>query len=219
MKKALVCLSGGLDSTVSLFWCEKKYSEIHAVFFNYGQKALFKERKASRYFAGQIGATFEEIDLGFLGKVSGSALNQADKSVPQGDFVDLNDLEKSEETAKAVWVPNRNGLFINVASAIAEAKGFDDVVVGFNAEEANTFPDNSKEFIEAVNEALKFSSQGRVQVVAPTLELQKSGIVRLGRELSLNFHKLWPCYESGDEICGICESCKRYLRAIKESSI
>lgn len=215
--KALVCLSGGLDSTVSLLWAEKEYDSVNAVFFNYGQKALPKERKAARYFAGLVGASFLEIDLGFLGEVSGSALNDLTSLVPQGNSVNINDSKVSEETAKAVWVPNRNGLFINAAASIAEAKGIDHVVLGFNLEEAQTFPDNSKAFIDDTNKALESSTKGAVTVVSPTVDLNKMGIVRLGKKLDVNFQKLWPCYKSDEEICGRCESCKRYLAAIAGS--
>lgn len=217
--KALVSLSGGLDSTVSLFWAEKQYDEVHAVFFNYGQKALEKERKASRYFAGQIGASFMEVDLGFLGEVSGSALNDKTNLVPQGDSVDIKNHITSQETAKAVWVPNRNGLFISVAASIAEAKEIDHIILGFNLEEALTFPDNSQKFIDDSNKALESSTQGRVKVISPTVSFNKVDIVKLGKELDVNFQKIWPCYKNGDEICGTCESCKRYLSAKKESGL
>ncbi len=217
--KALVCLSGGLDSTISLLWAEKEYSSVEAVFFNYGQKALEKERKASRYFAGLVGANFSEIDLRFLGEVSGSALNNTETLVPQGDSVDIKNAETSKETASAVWVPNRNGLFINVAASIAEAKKIDHIILGFNLEEAQTFPDNSKKFIEDTNKALESSTKGLVKVVSPTVDLTKVDIVKLGKKLDVNFQKLWPCYKNGDEICGTCESCKRYLSAKRESGL
>ncbi len=217
--KALVCLSGGLDSTVSLLWAEKEYESVDAVFFNYGQKALEKERKASRYFAGLVEAGFLEIDLKFLGEVSSSALNKVENLIPQGTLVDINSIEVLKETAKAVWVPNRNGLFINAAASIAEAKKIDHIVLGFNLEEAQTFLDNSKQFIDDTNKALESSTRARVRVVSPTVNLNKVDIVKLGKKLDVNFQKLWPCYKNDEEICGACESCKRYLKARKESGL
>ncbi len=217
--KALICLSGGLDSTVSLLWAEREYKSIDAVFFNYGQKALEKERKASRYFAGLVGASFLEINLEFLGKVSSSALNKAENLIPQGDTVDMNSVEALKNTAKAVWVPNRNGLFINAAASIAEAKKINHIVLGFNLEEAQTFSDNSKDFINDTNKALESSTRGLVRVVSPIVGLRKVDIVKLGKKLDINFQKLWPCYTNREEICGVCESCKRYLRARKESGL
>lgn len=215
-KSAVVCLSGGLDSAVSILWAQKKYQNLTALFFNYKQKALVKEREASKYLAGLVRADFREIDLSFLGEVSGSSLNNDDQKVPTGDQVKIADQETSLETAKSVWVPNRNGLFISVAAAMAEARGLDDVIVGFNKEEASTFPDNSIDFVEKTNEALKFSTKSHVSVVSPTIDLDKVEIVKLGVSLGLDMDKVWSCYKSGDHICGECESCKRFLRAKNE---
>jgi len=213
---AVVCLSGGLDSAVSLLWAKTKYSRLAAVFFNYKQKALDQEREASQFLADSVAAEFKEIDLSFLGEVSNSSLNNDDQKVPTGNQVKIADQETSLKTAKSVWVPNRNGLFISVAAAVAEARSFDDVVVGFNKEEAATFPDNSADFVETTNQALKFSTKNHVSVVSPTIGLDKVGIFKLGLELGVNMDKVWPCYKSGAQICGECESCKRFLRAQKK---
>ena len=212
-KSAVVCLSGGLDSAVSILWAKKNYQRLTALFFNYKQKALLKEREASKLLAGLVEADFKEIDLGFLGEVSGSSLNNEDQAVPSGDQVKIADQKTSKKTAQSVWVPNRNGLFIAVAAAVAEARGFQDVVVGFNEEEASTFPDNSTEFVDATNGALEFSTQNEVKVVSPTIELDKIEIFKLGLSLGLDMGKIWPCYKNGETICGECESCKRFLRA------
>lgn len=213
MSSALVCLSGGLDSTVSLYWACKNYDHVEAAFFNYGQKAYESEKKAVQFFSKELGFKVKEFDLRFLKDFSASALNKENLEVPSGDDVNIEDEGASIKTAQAVWVPNRNGLFINVAASYAESQGVAHLVLGFNKEEAQTFPDNSKEFIEAVNGALNFSTQNRVQVVSPTLHLGKIEIVSMGRKLGVDFSKVWPCYKSGAMICGQCESCKRFLRA------
>jgi len=216
-KSAVVCLSGGLDSAVSILWAKNKYKNLTALFFNYKQKALIQERAASKHFAELVGAELIEIDLSFLGDVSNSSLNKEDRNVPSGDDVEINDQETSTITAKSVWVPNRNGLFISVAASVAEARELDDVIVGFNKEEALTFPDNSSDFVEKTNEALEYSTKNQVKVVSPTIELNKIEIFNLGLDLGLNADKVWSCYKSGIVICGECESCKRFLRAKKEA--
>jgi len=216
-KSAVVCLSGGLDSAVSLLWAEKNYSELTALFFNYKQKALVQERKASKYFAKLVGAEFIEINLGFLGDVSNSSLNKDNQDVPTGESVRIGNKKISAKTAKSVWVPNRNGLFISVAASMAEAREHDDIIVGFNKEEASTFPDNSRDFVDRTNAALKFSTKNQVQVMSPTIDLNKIEIFDLGLRLGLNAEKVWSCYKSGETICEECESCKRFLRAKKES--
>ena len=217
MNSAVVCLSGGLDSSVSLLWAKKEFDQVTALFFNYGQKALSPERKAAQYFSKQAGVDFLEVDLGFLGELSGSALNSKDAKIPVGDSVDITSDVTSQETANAVWVPNRNGLFINVAAVVAESKEYKNIVVGFNLEEAETFPDNSVGFVAGVNASLGLSTKNQVQVVSPTIDLNKVEIVHLGKGLGLEIDKVWPCYKAEEKICGECESCKRFVRAVKES--
>lgn len=218
-KSAVVCLSGGLDSSVSLLWAQKKYKNIITLFFNYKQKALNQEREASKYFSDLIGSDFLEVDLSFLGDASNSSLNSPDIKVPTGLDVDINNEQISEKTAKSVWVPNRNGLFVSVAASIAEAKNYDEVVVGFNLEEAETFPDNSTDFVLKTNEALSYSTKNKIKLVSPTIDLNKVEILKMGLELELEPKKVWPCYKDSKEICRTCESCKRFLRATTELGV
>lgn len=210
---ALVCLSGGLDSSVALYWACEKYSKVEAVFFNYNQKAFYNERKASQNLCKILNVTCYDINLEFLGEVSKSSLNSLDEKLPEN--INLDSEQETKNSAESVWVPNRNGLFINVAASIAEAKGFDAVVVGFNLEEAKTFPDNSFEFVNAINDSLSYSTKTKVEVVSPTISLNKTEIMKLGVNHGLDIDSVWPCYTSGDRICGVCESCQRFLRAKK----
>lgn len=215
--KAVVCLSGGLDSSVSFFWAKKNYDKITALFFNYGQKAYKSELKAATYFSSLLNVDLKEINLSFIKEFSKSALNDDSKNIPSDDEINILDNTQSFKTAKAVWVPNRNGLFINAAATYAEALNFEHVVVGFNQEEAMSFPDNSNDFVLKVNEALQYSTANGVEVVSPTLFLKKKEIVEMGKKLKINFDKIWPCYLDGESICGRCESCKRYIAARGEN--
>ena len=213
-KNALVCLSGGLDSTVSLHWSVKNYEKVFAVFFDYGQKALRKEHFVSQNLCETLDVKFFEISLNFISKFSKSSLNQESKKLPKS--IDLNSREETFDSAQSVWVPNRNGLFISAAACLLEAKGGGDLILGFNAEEAETFPDNSKSFLEASNKALCFSTQNKVRLYSPTVDMSKVDIFKLGQDLGFNHEKVWPCYESGDRLCGVCESCLRFYRAKNE---
>jgi 7-cyano-7-deazaguanine synthase len=120
----------------------------------------------------------------------------------------------TRRTAAAVWVPNRNGLFINVAATLCDARGWDTIVVGFNAEEAQTFPDNSAAFVQAINRALRYSTANQVRVQAPTAHLTKRQIVRLARRWKVPLDLCWPCYRGGTRLCRTCESCQRFFRAM-----
>ena len=135
----------------------------------------------------------------------------------KGAEAELGDEKAELEAAKAVWVPNRNGVFLNVAAAYAEALGAGVVVAGFNREEARTFPDNSPEFVRRATAALALSTRSRVRIVSPTAKLSKSAIVRLGMELDAPLAHLWSCYGGAQRMCGSCESCARLLRALGRS--
>ncbi len=114
-----------------------------------------------------------------------------------------------------MWVPNRNGVFINVAAAFAEGLEADEVVTGFNAEEAVTFPDNTAEFAAAATAALGYSTANGVRVFSYTQALEKREIVRLGRGSGRRFRCVWSCYHGGEEMCRACESCARLERALR----
>jgi 7-cyano-7-deazaguanine synthase len=115
-----------------------------------------------------------------------------------------------------VWVPNRNGVLINTAAAFAERLGAERVVVGFNREEAATFPDNSADYLERASRALELSTATQARVFCYTIDWDKSTIVRRLREeiADFPFDLLWSCYEGGTVRCGVCESCRRLERAL-----
>ena len=139
-----------------------------------------------------------------------SALLDDDAALPSPDLT--TDAE-TRASAQAVWVPNRNGLLVNLAAALAEADGHAAVVVGFNAEEAATFPDNGAPFFEALNACLAFSTQTSVRVVAPCLALTKSELMAAGKAVGAPIEASWSCYGPGPEPCQRCESCLRRARA------
>jgi 7-cyano-7-deazaguanine synthase len=156
------------------------------------------------------------LDLRWLGGLGGSALTDASLGVPALKNSELDDRAVTERTAKAVWVPNRNGVLIQAAAAIAESLGAQSVIVGFNREEASTFPDNSAEFLARSTAALAYSTRNQVKVECFTTELNKREIVARLRALprAFPFEMLWSCYEGGATPCGRCESCGRLERAL-----
>ena len=216
-KKCLVLLSSGLDSTVNLYCAHKMSTVSLALTINYGQKASNNEIRYSKKLSEQLNIPHMVLEFPFFQNFTSSALINSKMEVPKGSEVDIHSQSQSEVTAKKVWVPNRNGVFINIAAAIAESQGIDQVIVGFNSEEAKTFPDNSEDFIESCNQSLSFSTKNNVKVNCFTSHLDKTEIVQLGKSLQVNFEDIWPCYESSLEKCGVCESCLRFKRAMEES--
>ena len=203
--KAVALLSGGLDSTVA--FAIRARDTVLALTIDYGQRAARREIASARRAAARYRVPHRVLDLPWL---AGGALTDRSKRLPSPD------LERSGETKKsaaAVWVPNRNGVMIAAAAALAEGLGASRVVVGFNREEAATFADNSAPFLEAANRALHFSTRNGVRVESPTLKWDKRRIVKEGRRIGAPLHLVWPCYEGGRAWCRRCESCLRSLRA------
>lgn len=205
--KGVAILSGGLDSTVSLAAAVREMGVVLALTFDYGQRAAAREREAAARVARRYGIPHRVLRLPWLAPLTRSALVVRTIPLPRRGA--------SPRTARAVWVPNRNGIFIEIAAAHAESLKARVLVTGFNREEARTFPDNSAAYLRAVNRALSFSTANGVRVMSFTAGLDKKGIVDLGRRLGAPLEHIWPCYEGGRRWCGTCESCRRCLEALR----
>ncbi|MBQ7927549.1 MAG: 7-cyano-7-deazaguanine synthase QueC [Methanobrevibacter sp.] len=217
MKKAISVLSGGLDCTVATSVYAKDY-EIHAITFNYGQKAFERELQAANEICAKMNWTHEVIDLPWLSKISTSSLNTSE-DIPEVSIDDLDDIEKSSETANSVWVPARNMVFTSIAVSYAESIGAEKIIVGWDAEEAATFPDNSKEFLNTFNELIAVGSPENIKIEAPAIDLTKEEIVKLGVETGAPMELSYSCYKGGNKHCGVCESCMRRRRAFTQLGI
>jgi 7-cyano-7-deazaguanine synthase len=216
-KKAIILLSGGLDSVANLYAAEADptVDVTMALTFDYKQRASHKEILVARYHCSKLGIEHKVIRTSLLSRYSSSALTDRKQDLPLGDQeVNLQDYKRCEQTAQAVWVPNRNGIFLNLGAFFAETTQASWVLVGFNREEAQTFPDNSAAFLEAANNFFFYSTQNHVQVKSYTLAMTKQVMIeKLGHLFSLS--QLWPCYQDQNSWCGQCESCKRFQSALQ----
>ncbi len=208
MNKGIVLLSGGLDSLVSLGAGIEKYGVSLALTFDYGQKSTEYEIDASRAICEYYGIEHKVIKLDWLKTVTHTAL-VGDKSIPEG--AELYNLEQS---AKSVWVPNRNGLFLNIAGSIADGENYDYILIGANKEEGQTFPDNTQEFIDRVNAEFEYSTQKQPKVIAPLINYDKNAIVKLALKHKIPLEYVRSCYAGGAKHCGKCESCIRLKNAL-----
>lgn len=217
--KSVVLLSGGMDSTVNLYEAQKRGEVLLALTFDYGQRAAVKEIEVSKKLSAKLGIQHRVLNLPFFKDLGTSSLIDTDKALPlQGD-VSIDDHSTSLKTAKSVWVPNRNGIFLNIAAGFAEALGAQVVVPGFNLEEASTFPDNSLKFMNQMTESLSFSTSNQVRVECTTVSMNKTEIVAFGQKLGVDWASIWPCYQAGAKWCGQCESCQRAKRAFVANQI
>lgn len=201
--QSIALVSGGLDSLVSLARAHSERDVRAVMFIDYGQRARESERASSMSAANYYGLGFLEVDLRWLESLS-----------PQGMRASRTEAADALSTLDEVWIPNRNGVFVNTAAAFAESYGCDTVVTGFNREEAAEFPDNSRDYVERVNASLALSTRNRVRVESFTIDLDKREIIRLGLELKAPLSIVWSCYQSGARMCGQCASCARLRGAI-----
>ena len=215
MKNAIVLLSAGLDSTVNCYLAKRDYKNITALCFDYGQKASKRELSGASQITKELQISFQSLALPWLKDLSDSALTSSATNLPKN--VNLDDLNEIQKSAQTVWVPNRNAIFIHIAAAFAK-RGDTDIIVGFNKEEAVTFPDNSEEFVKFINNTLNLSTFSQVQVKSYTLQMNKKEIVQLGKSIGVNFDMIWSCYEGGEKPCGFCESCLRTQAAFDQNS-
>jgi 7-cyano-7-deazaguanine synthase len=213
LSKSIVLLSGGLDSTTNFYLAHRTTEIVLSLTFDYGQRAAIKEIEAAKFFSEKFGVLHQTIKIPWIKSWNKSSLIDTHQKIPIGNEVQIDAMEQSLKTAKSVWVPNRNGIFLNIAAGFAEALGAKLVIPGFNAEEAATFPDNSAAFIESLNRSFSYSTANQVAVECFTIDQNKTSIVRSAMELNVELEKLWFCYFAGEKWCGECESCQRAKRA------
>ena len=215
--KAVLLLSGGLDSTTLLALARSQGYAIHALSFRYGQRhaaELAAARKIASHY-GVVQHVITDIDLRVFG---GSALT-SDIEVPRNRELD--------DQIPVTYVPARNTIFLSFALGWAEVLGAPDIFIGVNALDYSGYPDCRPEFIEAyermANLATKAAVEGRtrVKIHTPLLQLSKAGIVKLGAELGLNFGLTMSCYDPGPDgaSCGQCDACLLRRKGFDEAGI
>lgn len=210
--KSIILLSGGLDSLVSLGLKKEELNIELALTFDYGQKSAQKEIEASAQICKHFKIEHKVIKLNWLKDITQTSLITSAK-VPTG-----KDLEDFRESAKSVWVPNRNGLFLNIAGCYADSYGYDYILIGANKEEAQTFPDNTCDFIYSINNEFQFSTRKHPQVVAPLINCDKNDIVMLALKYQIPLDMTMSCYQANKGHCGICESCTRLKHALQNNN-
>lgn len=205
--RALVVCSGGLDSVVAAKSAIFNGYEIELLHFQYGSRAEGPEVAAVKAVAEALDVPLRLFPLPIY-RPEDSPLLRADSAIAGG--------EEGAEFAHE-WVPARNLAMLAVATALAEAGGFETIVLGNNLEEAGAYPDNEPEFIARFNDVLPFAvADGkRVRVVMPVGNLMKHEIVAMGHQFGAPLDKTWSCYRAGEQHCGTCGPCFMRRTAFK----
>jgi 7-cyano-7-deazaguanine synthase len=201
--KSVVLFSGGIDSALNLALACRYRPPVLALTVDYGHRAARPEIRAARKICAFYEADHQVVKLTWFRDLVPVALVEPGAALPE-----------NTSPPDAVWVPNRNGLFIAIGAAFAERYGAPAVIAGFNAEEATDFPDNSRAFVAAVNRSLHYSTAGRVRVSTYTGGWDKTDIARKAYEAGVPLEYIYPCYGEGPRPCGGCASCRRTARAL-----
>ena len=210
-------LSDGLDSVVNLKCALDEGEVILALTFDYGQSAFPDEAAAAACCAERYSIGHEVVELGWYKALVDRPIAGRGRlgSFPQGLPGD------TQRLLQEAWIPNRNCVFLSIGAAYAEALGAESVVIGVNSEEAEVFPDNSRAFIDGMNEVLAVSTLSGVRAVSYTADLSKREIVGLGIEVGAPLETVYSCYKRSEDgrMCGVCQSCVRLKSALREEDI
>lgn len=215
--KALVLCSSGLDSTYNLLRSKKEFQKVTAVFFDYSQKSSPQEYIHVKKLCQALNVDFIKIDLPWY-RVLGSSLISRTQEITRFSSAD----EADKAGTPPEWVPNRNGVFINAAAAVAESGGYGTIIIGINKEEATRYPDNTAQFLKKGEEFFRSSTLTHPKLISYTVDMMKDQIftelMELAGQLGIKNIKeyIWSCYDSYEKMCGKCESCLRLKRVIKE---
>ena len=220
MEKALVLLSGGLDSAVTLALAISRHGKenVEALSIFYGQRHE-KELEFAKKLAIHYGVPRRELDLAPLFYDKGcSLLSSSDREIPKDEYANLH---KKSKAPISTYVPFRNGLFLSVACTIALQQHCDIIYYGIHADEGSdsAYPDTSVSFHEGISKAIEEGSGHLVRLEAPFVACNKAEVVRQGIALNVPFELTWSCYEDGDEPCLHCPTCLDRLKAFEANGI
>ena len=202
--RAVVLLSGGMDSAVALWWALKRGWRCRAVSFDYGQRhkrELANARALARWARVPLDV------MRFTLPWSGSSLTDASASLPH------RRVEKIPKHIPSTYVPGRNTLFLSFALSLADQIGARAIVIGANAIDYSGYPDCRAPYLHAFAKVARLGTRmgtekkQSISIHAPLIRLTKAGIVRLGLKLGAPLDKTWSCYQGGRRPCGRCDSC------------
>lgn len=208
--KAVVLLSGGLDSTTVAYLAARSGYDLYALTIRYGQRHE-RELDAARAVCRELNVREHRIvslDLGNWG----SSLT-GDGPLP---------VDGEDSGIPSTWVPMRNLIFLGIASGYAEVVQADAIYIGVSQVDYSGYPDCRAEFLAAYQRAADLASKQFVEegksipVVAPLLHLSKAGTIRLGQSLGVDYDLTWSCYEGGETPCGVCDSCRIRAAAFRQ---
>ncbi len=220
-RKAVVLLSGGMDSCVSAAIARERHGagNIALLHAGYGQRTERRERRAFDDIAEFYGVREQlVVQLHHFRSIGGSALTDMKIAVPENE---LGAKAPHGNSIPVTYVPFRNAHFLSVAVSWGEAIGAGAIYIGAVAEDSSGYPDCRPEYYRVFQELIRVGTRPATQIemVTPVITLKKSEIIRKGIELRAPLHLTWSCYQSEEAACGACDSCLLRLRAFAEAGV
>ena len=214
--KAVLCLSGGMDSCVCAALAARDHA-VYALHFSYGQRTERRELESARQIAHLVGAKdFMHLTVDLFRRIGGSALTDASIAVPAG----AENEAAIGSQIPVTYVPFRNAHFLSAAVSWAEVLGAEKVIIGAVEQDSSGYPDCRPSYYSAFNELIRQGTKdANIRVETPLIALRKTEIIRLGVELGAPLHVSWSCYSGEREACGVCDSCVLRLRAFREAGL
>ncbi len=206
-KKAVVLLSGGIDSTTILYYAKKQGYKCYALIFDYGQRHI-REIKSAVKIAKTARVPYQimKIDLPW----KGSSLLDKNSKLPVN--------KKIGRTIPSTYVPGRNTIFLSFALSYAEAIGAKAIFIGANAIDFSGYPDCRPGYYRAFQKVIGEGTKAKkIRIITPLIKLKKSQIIRLGLKLGAPLDLTWSCYRGGKKPCGVCDSCRLRERGFREA--
>ncbi len=195
-KKAIILLSGGLDSTTTLYYAKSRGFSCHALIFDYGQRHK-RELKSAVAVAKREKIPYEIMKIKLPWK--GSSLLDKKAKVPTN---------RKMKGIPSTYVPARNTIFLSFALSYAEAIGAKVIFIGANAVDYSGYPDCRPSFYEAFQEVIKEGTKAKkIKILTPLIDLSKAEIIKLAMKLKVPLELTWSCYKGGKKPCGVCDSC------------
>lgn len=220
-ERAVVCLSGGMDSTVCAALAARDY-DAYGLHFSYGQRTEARELASAREVTRLVGLKeLMELKTDLFRKIGGSALTDPAIAVPESAEPALEEAaQRTGGDVPVTYVPFRNAHFLAAAVSWAEVLGATRVLIGAVEQDSSGYPDCRPAYYDAFNALIAQGTRdGSIRVATPLIRMRKHEIVRLGVELGAPLHVSWSCYAGEAEACGACESCALRLRAFAEAGV
>lgn len=213
-KKCTIIISGGLDSTVLLYYTRSTTSSqnIHTLSFNYGQKHV-KELIYAQKLGKTLGIENTIINISSVGELLNSSLTKKGEKIPEGHYAQKN--------MRLTVVPNRNAIMLSIAYGYAISNKSDYLIYGAHTGDHFIYPDCRLPFVKTLNCALRLGNKsfGNVTIITPFINKTKSDLVKIGLKLNVPFDKTWSCYNGGEKPCLKCGTCIERIEAFKENNI